>query len=44
VALDVVDRLEVEGAFADLVLPRTLARRFVTELVYGTTRMRRCGR
>jgi 16S rRNA (cytosine967-C5)-methyltransferase len=49
VALDVLDRIEDEGAFANLVLPRTLARsdlderdrRFVTELVYGTTRMRR---
>jgi 16S rRNA (cytosine967-C5)-methyltransferase len=45
----VLDRIEDEGAFANLVLPRTLARsdlderdrRFVTELVYGTTRMRR---
>ena len=49
VALDVLLRIEDEGAYANLVLPTVLAqvrlggsdKRFVTELVYGTTRMRR---
>jgi 16S rRNA (cytosine967-C5)-methyltransferase len=49
VALDVLDRIDAEGAYANLALPRALGRsglderdrRFVTELVYGTTRMRR---
>lgn len=49
VALDVLDRIESEAAFANLVLGHALARsglaerdrRFVTSLVYGTTRMRR---
>src|SRR5829696_4817341 len=48
VARDALLRIE-EGAYANLVLPRMLERsglderdrRFVTELVYGTTRMRR---
>ena len=49
VALDVLRRIESDGAYANLVLGPMLAssglgdmdRRFVTELVYGTTRMRR---
>jgi 16S rRNA (cytosine967-C5)-methyltransferase len=49
VALDVLDRIDAEGAYANLALPPALERsgldprdrRFVTELVYGTTRMRR---
>jgi 16S rRNA (cytosine967-C5)-methyltransferase len=49
VALDALRRIEVDGAYANLVLGPMLAtsgltdmdRRFVTELVYGTTRMRR---
>lgn len=49
VALRVLERIEHEGAFANLVLGPTLERsslstvdrRFVTDLVYGTTRMRR---
>ncbi|HLM65319.1 MAG TPA: transcription antitermination factor NusB [Acidimicrobiales bacterium] len=49
VALDVLDRIDGEGAYANLALPAALERsgldardrRFVTELVYGTTRMRR---
>jgi 16S rRNA (cytosine967-C5)-methyltransferase len=49
VALEALDRIEGEGAYANLVLPRLLERsglderdrRFVTDLVYGTTRMRR---
>jgi 16S rRNA (cytosine967-C5)-methyltransferase len=49
VALDVLVRIEQEGAYANLVLGPTLAasrlsardRKFVTELVYGSTRMRR---
>jgi 16S rRNA (cytosine967-C5)-methyltransferase len=49
VALDALRRIEAEGAYANLVLGPMLAtsgltdmdRRFVTELVYGTTRMRR---
>jgi len=48
VALDVLDRID-GGAYANLVLSGTLERsglsradrRFVTDLVYGTTRMRR---
>lgn len=49
VALEVLRRIENDGAYANLVLGPTLAasdlsdmdRRFVTELVYGSTRMRR---
>lgn len=49
VALDVLDRIERDGAYANLVLGPMLAasdlseqdRRFATELVYGSTRMRR---
>lgn len=49
VAIDALVRIDEEGAYANLVLPRILARnglsdrdrRFVTELVYGTTRHRR---
>jgi 16S rRNA (cytosine967-C5)-methyltransferase len=49
VALDALDRIDPGGAYANLVLPELLARSgldqrdrgFVTELVYGTTRMRR---
>jgi 16S rRNA (cytosine967-C5)-methyltransferase len=49
VALDVLRRIERDGAYANLVLGPALAksglgeldRKFVTELVYGTTRMRR---
>jgi 16S rRNA (cytosine967-C5)-methyltransferase len=49
VALDALERIDVHGAYANLVLPKLLARsglserdrRFATELVYGTTRMRR---
>ncbi len=49
VALDALRRIEDGGAYANLVLGPMLAtsglsdmdRRFVTELVYGTTRMRR---
>ena len=49
VALDALLRIDREGAYANLVLPGVLARSdlderdraFVTELVYGTTRMRR---
>ena len=48
-ALEALLRVEQEGAYANLVLPGLLARSaldprdrgFVTELVYGTTRMRR---
>jgi 16S rRNA (cytosine967-C5)-methyltransferase len=48
-ALDALDRIDPGGAYANLVLPEMLARsgleprdrHFVTELVYGTTRMRR---
>lgn len=48
-ALDALGRIEEEGAYANLVLDPVLRasglddrdRRFVTELVYGTTRMRR---
>ena len=49
VASSALQRIEHEGAYANLVLPAMLSRsslsdvdrRFVTELVYGTTRMRR---
>ncbi|MGH9214408.1 MAG: transcription antitermination factor NusB [Acidimicrobiales bacterium] len=49
VALDALDRVEADGAYANLVVPKLLDRselsardrRFVTDLVYGTTRMRR---
>lgn len=49
VALDALERIESHGAYANLVLPKLLSRsglperdrRFVTDLVYGTTRMRR---
>ena len=49
VALEVLRRIESGGAYANLVLGPTLAastlseqdRRFATELVYGSTRMRR---
>jgi 16S rRNA (cytosine967-C5)-methyltransferase len=49
VALDALRRIESDGAYANLVLGPMLSssglgdmdRRFVTELVYGTTRMRR---
>lgn len=49
VARDALDRIDPGGAYANLVLPDLLARsglaerdrRFATELVYGTTRMRR---
>ena len=49
VALDALRRIEADAAYANLVLGPMLAssgldeadRRFVTELVYGTTRMRR---
>jgi len=49
VALDALRRIEQDGAYANLVLGPMLAssglslpdRRFTTELVYGTTRMRR---
>ncbi|HEV7761545.1 MAG TPA: transcription antitermination factor NusB, partial [Acidimicrobiales bacterium] len=48
-ALDALERIETEGAYANLVLPPLLERsrmserdrRFATDLVYGTTRMRR---
>lgn len=49
VAIDAAVRIEREGAYANLVLPKILERSdlaardraFVTELVYGSTRMRR---
>ena len=49
VALDALRRIEQDGAYANLVLPKMLGssglsdtdRRFATDLVYGTTRMRR---
>jgi 16S rRNA (cytosine967-C5)-methyltransferase len=49
VALDVLDRIDDEGAYANLALTGALDRSglgradrgFVTDLVYGTTRMRR---
>ena len=48
-ALDALDRIDRDGAYANLVLPELLGRtgleardrHFATELVYGTTRMRR---
>lgn len=48
-ALDALERIDAEGAYANLVLGPMLAssglsdrdRRFATNLVYGTTRMRR---
>ena len=48
-ALDALDRIERDGAYANLVLPELLGRtaldardrHFATELVYGSTRMRR---
>jgi 16S rRNA (cytosine967-C5)-methyltransferase len=48
-ALEALARIETQGAYANIVLPAMLSRsslsepdrRFVTELVYGTTRMRR---
>ncbi len=48
-AVDALVRIDAEGAYANLTLPTMLARSsldqrdraFVTELVYGTTRMRR---
>lgn len=47
--MDALERIERDGAYANLVLPEMLERssleprdrHFVTELVYGTTRMRR---
>ncbi len=49
VALDALIRIETDGAYTNLLLPKLLARSglsqrdraFATELVYGTTRMRR---
>ncbi|MGK2948137.1 MAG: transcription antitermination factor NusB [Acidimicrobiales bacterium] len=49
IALDALDRIDRDGAYANLVLPELLGRsglaardrHFATELVYGTTRMRR---
>jgi 16S rRNA (cytosine967-C5)-methyltransferase len=49
VAYDVLQRIDHDGAYANLVLPAALERSgldqrdraFVTDLVYGTTRMRR---
>ena len=49
IALDALDRIDRDGAYANLLLPELLARsglaprdrHFTTELVYGTTRMRR---
>lgn len=49
VALNALDRIDPGGAYANLVVPELLRagtlserdRHFVTELVYGTTRMRR---
>ena len=48
-ALDALNRIELEGAFSNVLLPKMLAisqldsrdRNFVTELVYGSTRMQR---
>jgi 16S rRNA (cytosine967-C5)-methyltransferase len=48
-AVDVLRRIDVDGAYANLAVPAALARTnlasrdraFVTELVYGATRMRR---
>ncbi len=52
VAIEAVGRINDDGAYANLVLPEMLERsklsgedrRFVTELVYGSTRMRRACR
>jgi 16S rRNA (cytosine967-C5)-methyltransferase len=52
VALDALDRIDAEGSYANLVLDAMLSsselserdRRFATNLVYGTTRMRRACR
>jgi 16S rRNA (cytosine967-C5)-methyltransferase len=49
VALEALDRIERDGAYANLLVPELLGRtglaprdrHFATELVYGTTRMRR---
>ena len=49
IAYDALRRIESQGAYANIVVPAALAggrlssadRRFVTDLVYGTTRMRR---
>jgi 16S rRNA (cytosine967-C5)-methyltransferase len=49
VALDALDRIDPGGGYANLIVPELLRagslserdRHFVTELVYGTTRMRR---
>jgi len=49
VAIDALTRIDQSGAYANLLVPEMLAsssleerdRRFVTEVVYGTTRMRR---
>ena len=49
VAIDALTRIDQSGAYANLLVPDMLAsssleerdRRFVTEVVYGTTRMRR---
>ncbi len=49
VALDAIERIDLDGAYANIVLPQMLGecglstrdRAFATELVYGTTRMRR---
>lgn len=49
VAIDALVRIDRDGAYANLLVPKVLAtaglderdRGFVTELVYGTTRMRR---
>lgn len=51
-AIDAIIRINTDGAYANLVLPEMLERstlsaadrRFVTELVYGSTRMRRACR
>jgi 16S rRNA (cytosine967-C5)-methyltransferase len=48
-AIEALTRIDTDGAYANLLLPSLLAasglddrdRRFVTELVYGTTRLRR---
>jgi 16S rRNA (cytosine967-C5)-methyltransferase len=48
-AIDALERIDKDGAYANLLLPQLLAdsdlderdRGFVTELVYGSTRMRR---
>lgn len=49
IALEALDRIDRDGAYANLLLPELLGRsglqprdrHFATELVYGTTRMRR---